>query len=562
MSAESTALRAQLKAFEREFRAKHFRDPAVDDIKKAGYAEKYKLYKALVKADKASTSASLPFPSLSKPPARPTTPPRSQPRPTASIIPKSRAVTTRVSSSSNPFSPVKDRGTKKQSTPPTDRLPNPFASPLKAKPARRSSPRPLSPDPFPPFEEREKTTHSQHEPGPSNPVSRARKRLRGEPVSPSPMKEKRQRVDSFPVLPFPSFTALAAADSDDDDQLPVEQANSFFVADSPVKAAPKGKTFKLLFEEEVPLRSSTRPNANAGLARSRTTAANDELFRSNSQRARSMSKSSDDAASDDHHRLPEMKPVGKGKNNDSAQRSKAKKERRLHVNGFTFGKDNLFAPADLPEEPSTTSKPGLPSHQEFGTRALGKASMKRPLVQAEDEAVSTSELPLLPPSPPPASGSSKYKVKSKAAGRKKLKMVTETQDDEDDSSEDVSVKVRDWSRRRHVEVNDLDPDPMLRLRADGALREVPTLGPASDDDPGGFEVHLPDHLRRMLAISPSKARDPNEEGVVRELLYGQRTIHYDGARGGDIWEVGELGHGTEGEEDWEGEPVPWETGEL
>ena len=111
-------------------------------------------------------------------------------------------------------------------------------------------------------------------------------------------------------------------------------------------------------------------------------------------------------------------------------------------------------------------------------------------------------------------------------------------------------------------MNDLDPDPMLRLRAEGALREVPMLGPASDDDPGEFEVHLPDHLRRMLAISPSKARDPNEEGVVRELLYGQRTIHYDGARGGDIWEVGELGHGTEGEEDWEGEPVPWETGEL
>ena len=40
MSAESTALRAQLKAFEREFRAKHFRDPAVDDIKKAGYGNR------------------------------------------------------------------------------------------------------------------------------------------------------------------------------------------------------------------------------------------------------------------------------------------------------------------------------------------------------------------------------------------------------------------------------------------------------------------------------------------------------------------------------------------
>jgi hypothetical protein len=42
-------------------------------------------------------------------------------------------------------------------------------------------------------------------------------------------------------------------------------------------------------------------------------------------------------------------------------------------------------------------------------------------------------------------------------------------------------------------------------------------------------------------------------------------MHYDPAKGGEIWDVGEedqVWEDTEGEDDWEGEGVPWEVGEL
>jgi hypothetical protein len=52
--------------------------------------------------------------------------------------------------------------------------------------------------------------------------------------------------------------------------------------------------------------------------------------------------------------------------------------------------------------------------------------------------------------------------------------------------------------------------------------------------------------------------------MVRSVLYGERTSGYDAVRGGDIWNVGEIGEASDSqaEDDWEGEPVPWETGEL
>ena len=83
-----------------------------------------------------------------------------------------------------------------------------------------------------------------------------------------------------------------------------------------------------------------------------------------------------------------------------------------------------------------------------------------------------------------------------------------------------------------------------------------------------MEVHVPEELRGVLAINveqPILTYDMDEERVARELLYGRRERQYDAQRGGEIFGVGEdLGDDGRGDDtdEWEGEPVPWEAGEL
>ncbi|THH11889.1 hypothetical protein EW146_g7878 [Bondarzewia mesenterica] len=557
MSTDTAALRAELKAFERDFRAKNGCDPSVEDIKKAGLAGRYKLYKALLKGEKSSSSSSFAFPSLVRPPARPSTPPRMPPHQSTSIIPKSRAVKTQIVSSSNPFSPVKDKGKQKQLSPFSDRLPNPLTSPAKAKSTRQTL-RPLTPDPFPPVEQDRLAHRSQHNLGPSNPVSRARNASALQLFCPFQNFRRSLRPIAMTMM-VESF---------------LNMRTRLFVADSPVKAAPKSGTFKLLFEEDEALQPSDSSKAKRRLTRSKTASASNTLFGPRSQRARSMSRSSGDELYHNHDRLPEMKPAGEEKDGVITQR-KAKKGKQMRVHGLSFGKNNLFASVDVSERLPQHSKPVLPSHGEPDNSANIRTSAKRPLtdtVEPEPDQFtplpSNSQIPLLPPSPPAAHATSwNGRSKRKTAGRKKPKLAKEIHEDEDeneDSSDESHIKVREWSRQRRAEgdADDQDSDLLLGLHAQGASRKIPTQILASDDDAGEFEVHLPDDLRRMLAISPSKARNLNEEGVVRGLLYGARTSHYDGAKGGDIWDAGEIGEGTGGEEDWEGEPVAWEVGEL
>lgn len=86
-------------------------------------------------------------------------------------------------------------------------------------------------------------------------MSRARKRLRGEPVSPSPVKVKRQRV-----------LQLAQGSSDEEDD---EHVNSSFVMDSPVKASAGSKSFMSLFNENTddtrPLKRTLTRTSTAGV---------------------------------------------------------------------------------------------------------------------------------------------------------------------------------------------------------------------------------------------------------------------------------------------------------
>jgi hypothetical protein len=116
-----------------------------------------------------------------------------------------------------------------------------------------------------------------------------------------------------------------------------------------------------------------------------------------------------------------------------------------------------------------------------------------------------------------------------------------------------------------------ETDPILGY----ARFSGPRVSPPNDaqQEAGNVEVDLPDKLRRVLALQSagSKTQVSEEDRLVQGLLYGRRTTYYDPVKGGEIWDVGEdhqviseerAYKYTEDEEDWEGEPVAWEVGEL
>lgn len=229
-----------------------------------------------------------------------------------------------------------------------------------------------------------------------------------------------------------------------------------------------------------------------------------------------------------------------------------------------------------------------------------EAEVTQPSTSATTPRNTFLNLPLLPPSPPPANSSkdrydSKGKGKSKAKpkatfSRKKAKVLEEATagddgaEDEDDSGEEPSVKIveRPWSRHNSAAAanqaaagNDAEGDD-----SDDWLPHPPPI-PASQTSPDAdletISVNLPESLHRILAFSPGEARKEarKERKVVTGLLYGRRG-HYDPERGGEVWGVGEVDEESDGgglevgmgegeateEDEWEGEGVPWEVGEL
>ncbi|KAI0257053.1 hypothetical protein BJV78DRAFT_1290956 [Lactifluus subvellereus] len=560
MNPDIPSLRAELKSFERDFKARHDRVPSVDDIKKAGFADKYKLYKRLSKLG--SATRSLPENAI----VPPSTPPRSVPPKSESIIPRSRAVKTETASGFNPFSPVKNK--QKHAAPFPLSGPggsaNPHATPPpKAKQALLSSPNALSPDLSPPIQNFADITCPPQKALQNNTVSRARKRLRGEPVSPSPVKDKRRRI--LPdALTFPKLSTLTAEDSDNDDQA-AEQADSSFLADSPMKPTPtKRGAFKLLFEggagdvttQGRRIRSPMDP-VDAGHG----------LFGSKSQRERSMSRSSGSETPSDNHHTLKMKSSEGNPTKDSTMSRTAK---RLYPH--RFGKNDLFGAAEPSEtSPSETRQAVQTGHMES---PRGTTAAKRSLADTESDApdpLYPNHRPaLLPPSPPLASSSSSAytstgKGKAKGPIRKRSKLP-EDSGDEDEGSTDLHVTVREWSwqRRETSRATELSAEELDHVLDLSAHDRPSSPGPANEDTPDDFEVNLPDDLRRLLAISPSKVHTTRDVSMVRGVLYGKRTSSYDARRGGDIWDVGEIGEASDSqaEDDWEGEPVPWETGEL
>ncbi|EPQ60485.1 hypothetical protein GLOTRDRAFT_108971, partial [Gloeophyllum trabeum ATCC 11539] len=278
MSDNIAQLRTEIKTWERDFKQQHGRAPSVQDIKdEPGMAEKYKLYKRLTKT--ATFSAPNAKSSSSDPPS---TPPRSQPGSSrASVIlpPKGRAVhVAPPSSTTNPFSPSKKGKQKDRShvfVRDGERYSNPFATPTKSKVVRRAA----SPDPFPLIQPAQPSTPKDlHPHDPKNrAVERARKRLRGEPVSPSPVKEKRQRVGTQSVLPFGKLYQSQLPLSDEEEDSKQGSTDPSFIFDTPAKSSTNGRSFKLLFDE-APTQNESSVKPRTALSRSKTVPNNGHLF--------------------------------------------------------------------------------------------------------------------------------------------------------------------------------------------------------------------------------------------------------------------------------------------
>ncbi|KAG7098976.1 hypothetical protein E1B28_000863 [Marasmius oreades] len=608
------SVRSEIKTWERSFKEEHGRHPSVEDVRNnPSIADKYRVYKKLTKA-------------LQNP-----------------ALPKSGPVKQTVPLTSfNPFSPTKTKGKQKQPESPLQtkfwQSNNPFATPSKLTPNPRI--REPSPSPALPHSAASISTSAlklpiaplNAIPEPPDAVVRARKRLRGEPVSPSPNKDKRRRVHSSQQPFARRHSAESSSSGDDDDGI----ASSSFFDDSPMKA-PSGcgsRAFKVLFEDKESL-SATNKKLQAALGRARSNNSSTGLFGKAVKYTSSISF-------DDEMGWEDGTSAGKREPAASSKAITAKQRLRR----WAPTKDNLNEPGQqgIREPPSKVNVAKKPPKRV----AVSDASDDDRRQGSCSTSVKPILFPLLPPSPPPADSSSSnvpknsalIKIKGKTNHKKaKLTAKDNEDEDEDNSASDTTrikvVRPRSFTRgvTPHIgddntagsdneDMDSIDSDPILRYfqharpnSGGGFTSFVSSEGEedfAEDEDvdhfaevefdttgrtrlshhkkrddthgEGSVEVNLPDKLKDLLALSASdsRARDENlkQDLVVEKLLYGRRGGHYDGSRGGEIWEIGDVSgvdYEDDGnpldfkhkrveakgeEDDWEGEPIPWEIGEL
>ncbi|KAK2461609.1 hypothetical protein APHAL10511_006072 [Amanita phalloides] len=414
------AVRAEIKLWEKAFRASNGRNPTVDDIRALPtIADKYRLYKRLSKQALPDTS-----------------------RPVHSTAPLAAC---------NPFSPAKNKG-KNKAEPPAAR--NPFSTPTKSARGQSllDSPTELSA------------------------VSRARKRLRGEPVSPTPNKEKRQRTSSYPKLPMPAL-------DDDSTTTSLHKSGSTVIGESPVKQS-AGNKFTVLFEETLPplvleYRKETDATPQASLANPPTDQSEFAL------------------------------PVFDGGlgwlKNTHALHSKANYRSRV-------SKSRTAQEADTPRAEN--------GHDSF-------KPTKRSLLEMESIISSSpGDLPtLIPPSPPPETGPSAVRTSKKSkTSRKKAKMSDSNPggvESSEESGGDLEPKIKVVNamacrtRQGHRgdnewdEILELDPDPILihafrpnppSPRGIHSPRQGSPAHINISESDHKFELDLPDQFRDMLAV--------------------------------------------------------------
>jgi len=475
----------------------------------------------------------------------------------------------------NPFSPVKDKGKQRLTahfvTVPEISSTNPFATPPKRKP-KRSEMRQPSPDPFPLIQPlpSQSLIHTSPVPlqAPTSPLSRARKRLRGEPVSPSPYKEKRQRTSSQNTLPLAALGTYPATDDISDDLDETTDANLSIVNDSPVKSV-GGKAFKLLFDEPIPrVEAPIKPKVKGKLARSKTAPASAKLFQGHFSNNLFQSNAKSNLGA------PSL-PVIKG--SETSQRNHTVNGNFVHLQAVLEADDSP-SPEETPNGLAASSSTSRRSseHHLPSKRTLLDAVMENN--DTANKTFSFSQLPLLRPSPPPIDSSNGSYSKARAGDKgkgpssKKAKVLKESNGDSEDEDPLESGQVKLVDRRPPMSSQPIEGQD--DIYDDSILRWPPFRQPQNpsvtvadpSDDAAEFHVDLPDKLRHVLAITPSNPQFLKEERVVRELLYRERLTHYDPSKGGEIWGVGEEEEKAQddavGEDDWEGEPVPWEVGEL
>lgn len=466
----------------------------------------------------------------------------------------------------NPFSPVKNKHGKKKlqdtvasSVPqPSKRPPsaNPFATPSKHKPNQH--PRTPSPDFFPLIAQTNASDDLpiSEDPPADRAVSRARKRLRGEPVSPSPNKQKRQRF----ALLIPE--ADGSSSSDDNLDPALNAMETPFIDASPMKAPAGGKSFKLLFQDALPALSLPKNTTEPALpTHTKSNMLDTHLPRgSRDPFIRALSKN------------------GKFEDIRSAVASGSSRQLTGACVASSFQTRVSEANASSTDDAGrvirskSASAESIVPHRPAQTRSSVKRGLEeRELLGNETRwgDAPTSHGSLVPPSPPPGAILPRKPKDGASQRRKKPRVELEPSEDEDDTSDAIAVKVvtgihRNLSHRNPDD--DLDWDPLLNLHTHNRDSDFKAEHDANHHESGTFSVDLPDNLRRVLAISPPGTQSSKEERVVRCVLYGGRISHYDASRGGDIWDVGESNDGvrvdTEAEDDWEGEPVPWEVGEL
>ncbi|KAF9269997.1 hypothetical protein L218DRAFT_982685, partial [Marasmius fiardii PR-910] len=581
--------RSEIKAWERTFKEEHGRPPSVEDIRNnPPIADKYRLYKKLNKASQQS------------------------------VLPESGPIKPTVPLASfNPFSPTKNKGKQPESPLPTkfSRSNNPFATPSKSTPKPRIREPPHSPLGY----SSASTSTSALElptlpinaiPDPPSAVVRARKRLRGEPVSPSPNKDKRRRVHSS-QQPFARrhITGSSSSDNDDEDETD-GNVNSSFVDDSPMKA-PSGsgsRSFKVLFEDREAL-SATNKNLQAALVRAKA--------KSSSRISSKPTKDTSSISFDD-----EMDWEMEDGTNAGSRTSKASGAGlKPRLKQWAPTKDNLNGPnPQCIQEPPNKVNGAKKSPRRIAVSDVSDEDRHEDAGPSRSTSAKSTAPLLLPPSPPPADSSSSNIPKDSALinakgrnNRKKAKLLTEDNEDEDEDEDNVMdkarvkvVRLRSSTRgvTPHVgggdmaggdnedmnETDDMDADPILRYfqparRTSGggftsfispegedgfsedeevdhfteARMDTGSIGPSprpkKRDDMHGeglVEVNLPDKLKDLLALSfsDSRARDENmkQELVVEKLLYGRRVGHYDSSRGGEIWDAGDVS-GPDDEDD-------------
>lgn len=335
-----------------------------------------------------------------------------------------------------------------------------------------------------------------------------------------------------------------------------------------MKIPPGGKAFKLLFDEMTPQKPRVSNSTNT---RRRNSPADKR------RNSRAFSPDFDDDDDDELTRGPKLKGLLIPTSTSAAKTTQA---HRAHVprnpyQGAFLPSKNDLSVANGPSrrvttEESSSQGPSVPVTAK--KRALSQDAQKDEPVN-DELSTGITRLPLLPPSPPPAESKARSarsgdnhrgtgKAKANSFTRKKAKLLDAAGcEDEDDSSEhtDEAICVKDVTRSRFIAqpakqaTGESDSEPELSLHPRDEAFDIV-------EKPGQYEVDLPEEMQRVLALSPMRVAEDGKH-VVSKLLYGRREGNYDASRGGLIWDIGEDGE-IDGDEEWEGEPVPWEVGEL